>query len=251
MLDYRVAIPSYHRHERITQTTLPLLQRTGVQMDRVTLFVNDAAEADRYRPAAERYGTDIAVIGGSGIRAAMNCMATYYPTGTPLIRIDDDLTRFVRRTGPKTLVDVPDLPAVFEEGFAAAGETLWGVYPVANPYFMKAKVRRSGLWFIYGSFFGYRVQNQPHELVHVDHGEDYERSIRFFEAHGAVTRLEHYSFMARVWQERGGMQDYRTPDTVDDGLRYVMRQWPHYTRVRYDAAGRPNLLLGVPKTALR
>ena len=246
-MDYRGAIPSYHRDQRIGEATLGLLARSNIDMDRVSVFVNDDAEREKYTPTVRAVGGRLRVIGATGIGAARNCIARAYPVGTPLLVMDDDVTRFIRRVDAKTIVDVPDMAAVIEEGFGYAADTLWCVYPVPNPYFMRGTVRRAGLWFAWGAFYGYRVSNQPHELVSIDHAEDYERSIRFFEARGAVTRLDMYSFFSRIWKEPGGLQDTRTREHIDAGVRSITDRWPHLARRTVNAAGIPNVRLVTPK----
>ena len=244
MTDYRIAIPSYRRPDRIGTATLPLLARSGVDLDRVTVFLADEDEADAYASTLADYPAVHVVAGhGPGLAAARNAIARHYPVGTPLVQIDDDVTRFVRRVDDKTLADVDDLEAVIRLGFDLAGDTLWCVDPSANPFYMGDRARTSGLWYAEGCFFAYVVQGRQHELVVNDHAEDYERSLRFFEARGAVTRLDNYSFVSRFWEEPGGLTEIRTPSNVEASLAHVHGNWPHLTRRYTDAKGRPNLRL--------
>lgn len=245
MIDYQIAIPSYRRPERIGTATLPLLARSGVDMNRVTVFLADDDEVAAYRTVLADYGVRYVSGHGVGVGNARNAVARHYPTGTRLVSIDDDVTRIVRRVNDKTLADVDSIPEIIETGFAYAGDALWCLYPSANPYYMADRIRLSGLWYAEGCFFGYVVKGKRHEIVHTDHGEDYERSLRFFEARGAIVRLDNYSFVSRFWEEPGGLQETRTPDNVEAGLAYIHRKWPHLTRRYTDAKGRPNLRLKV------
>lgn len=242
-MTYQVAIPSYHRPRRIAETTLPLLQRGGVDMSRVTVFLTDGEELEAYRPTIEQFGIAAVVGHDIGMAAAANHIARHYPVGTRLVRIDDDVSTIVRRVDDKTVTEVENIPALFELGFREALGTLWCVYPVANPFYMADRVRRSGLWYAEGCLFGYEVTRGEHELVTVDHGEDYERSLRFFTALGAVTRLDGYSFRSKFWEEPGGMQETRTPENILAGLASIVRRYPNLARLYYNAAGRPNLRL--------
>ena len=52
-MDYRVAIPSYHRDQRIGEATLGLLARSNIDMERVSVFVNDDAEREKGFEALE------------------------------------------------------------------------------------------------------------------------------------------------------------------------------------------------------
>ncbi|APQ42264.1 hypothetical protein PBI_RICH_3 [Mycobacterium phage Rich] len=241
----QIAIPSYHRPARIAETTLPLLRRGGVDMSTVTVFLTDETELEAYRPTIEQFGINVEVGHAVGMAAAANHIARTYPVGTRLVRIDDDVSSIVRRVDDKTLAEVEDITALFERGFREAAGTLWCVYPAANPFYMGDRVRRSGLWYAEGCLFGYEVTGQGHELVSVDHGEDYERSIKFFEARGAITRLDGYSFKSKFWKEPGGMQETRTPENIMAGLTSITRRYPDLARLYYNAAGRPNLRLKV------
>src|SRR5690349_14006381 len=243
----QIAIPSYHRPRRIAEATLPLLRDGGVDMTTVTVFLTDETELADYRPAIEAFGINVEVGHGVGTAAAHNHIARHYPVGTSLVQIDDDVTQIVQRQDEKTLVDVRDLPALFDLAFHEACVTLWCVYPAANPFYMADRVRRSGLWYAEGCLFGYEVSGGEHEICHVDHGDDYERSIRFFLALGAITRLDNYSFKSKFWKEPGGLQDVRTPENVMAGLTYITDRWPHLAKLYYNAAGRPNLRLKVIK----
>jgi hypothetical protein len=210
-------------------------------MSRVTVFLTDADELAAYKPVLTDFGVNIEVGHGVGLDKARNKIVRWYPPGTDLIQMDDDLLRIVHRADAKTLVDVIDLPRLFNAAFDAAFGTLWGLYPVANAFYMSAKLRQTGLWFVDGSLFGHTLLHTPEEFVSVDHGEDYERSIRFFLARGAITRFEDYSFKARFYSEPGGMQDTRTPANVASGVQYVIDTWPHLARLHVSADGRPNI----------
>jgi len=246
-MTFEIAIPSYHRPRRIAETTLPMLRKGGIDMSRVTVFLTDEGEVSAYADSLASFGVKWVSGHGVGTAEAHNHIARHYPVGTNLVQVDDDVSRIVRRVDEKNLADVADLTKLFEKAFEIAAGTLWCVYPAANPFYMENRIRRSGLWYAEGCLFGYEVRREEHELCHVDHGDDYERSIRFFLARGAITRFDNYSFISKFWKEPGGLQDVRTPENVMAGLTYITDRWPDLARLYYNAEGRPNLRLKVMK----
>ena len=136
---------------------------------------------------------------------------------------------------------------MIERGFAVADGKLWCVAPVPNPYFMRpGRVRTGGLWYAEGAVFGYTVaapDDIEHQLVSIDHGEDFERSLKFFLHDGAIARLDDIAVRSRYWVEPGGLQEVRTPENVRAGLEYLVRTYPGLATLKITAAGRPNLRL--------
>ena len=248
--DYQIAIPSYKRPQRIAETALAYLDSTNIDMSRVTVFLADEEESEAYRKTLERFpGVRTAVGCGKGLANARNAINDHYPAGTRLMEIDDDVLRIWEKTGEdgsNEMKHCTDLEALIAKAFDAANGTLWCIYPNKNPFFMKRdKIRTSGLWYAEGAVFGYVVQHRPYEYVDLDHGEDYLRSLQFFEAHGAVTRIDGYGAQSRYWDEPGGLQEIRTPELISQSLKEIEARYPHLTTLYYDKKGRPNLRLKV------
>jgi hypothetical protein len=251
---YRVAIPSYHRADRIGRLTLTTLFDGGVDMSRVDVWVASEEEARRYRGEVEAgFGANVIVHGlGPGLGRTRNAIADAYPAGTRLLQLDDDIRMIVQAVNSKNLIPLPNgaLHGWIERGFALANGLLWCIYPAANPYYMAPRgYRNGGLWYAEGAWFGYTVapeNDRAHQYVYTDHAEDFERSIRFFQHDGAMCRLDMLAARTAFWTEPGGMQDTRTTDNIEAGIEYVLRTYPGMARRTVTAAGRPNLRLARP-----
>lgn len=232
-----LAIPSRGRSDRIADLTLAAIRDAGCPVDNVEVWVRPDQAAD-YRTALA--GTTVTVRAEApegGLREVRNAIARAYPVGTRLLQMDDDIRRFVSQDeGDKR---PPDLVGALRYAWLEAKRQrvgLFGLYPVANPYFMKRRTRL-GLTFIDGTIFGYTVTGDPCELLTVDDKEDFERSILFFLRDGAAMRLEWLSFRSRFYTEPGGMQDYRTPEWTKAGADALHGAYPDLTRPPYKAKG--------------
>lgn len=238
-MNYQVAIPSYQRAGTLAAKTLPLLLERGVDPDRVTVFVADDDEADAYHPVTEAAGVALAVA-VPGMGAVRNFIMAHYPADTRLVQVDDDLMDIRRRVDPKTTTPVADLPSeVFAEGFSMAdmvGAGLWGIYPVLNPMFMKPRTT-TDLRYIVGCFWGSTVHHAAHQLVTLDDKEDFERTIRYYLADGAVVRLEAFAPKTRYYKEPGGMQVTRTEARVDQSARTLAARYPDLCRLNTSKKG--------------
>lgn len=232
--DYEVAIPSYRRAATLTRLTLPLLADRGVDPRRIRVFVADAAErADYLRVLPADLYREVRV-GAPGMGGARNAIAAAYPAGTPLVQVDDDIRDVIAKTGPNTSSPVGNLHALFVEMFTALREfrlTLWGVYAVANPYFMQHTLS-TDLRYVVGALWG--VINDPaadHCRVSLDDKEDVERTVLHYLHAGGVLRRNDVAVVTRYYTEPGGMQVERTPERVSASAAALVARYPHLCRI--------------------
>jgi hypothetical protein len=228
----RIAIPTYRRPDTLAGKTLPLLLGRGINPEQIDVFLSDPAEHDTY--ADHTAGTGINLIpGATGMRANRSVMMRHYPKGTEVVAIDDDLTDIIEKTGPNSSRPLEDLPNFFMDCFEAARQqriTLWGVYPVANPYFMKNRIT-TDLTYIVGCLYGW-VTDPDAEWHHtvLDDKEDFERSIRFYEHDGGVLRIGWVAPVTKYYREPGGMQITRTEQRVTDSANWLLQHYPQYCK---------------------
>lgn len=225
--EYSVAIPSYRRADTLVEKTLPMLVEGGVDPGRITVFVCDD-ERDLYKEKLSRFGVHLASAKPT-LRAARNIIARYYPVDHPVVEVDDDLKGLIRRVDDKTVEPVKDLHALFLRGFDESdreGARLWGLYPVKNPYFMKDQVTTE-LKYIGGGLFGLRFTGKDDpDFVVLDDKEDFERSCRFYLHDGKVVRFGNISWLTTGYGGAGGMQTYRTDETISTGAKEMVRLFP-------------------------
>jgi len=241
-VSYVIAICSAGRGETIARKTLPVLHRGGVDMERVTVWVPNEMEAEQYSHFVRPFGARIAIaphdpsdksldlLGEQPVNvgASRNYVIAQQPKNTELAFIDDDISRIVEWVDSKHVKDVEDVAELFAMGFRdmhATGSTLWGVYPVLNPYFMRPRATVD-LRYIIACLFGMRVTGRAHEMVVLDDKEDYERSIRHYLADGVVTRLEFISIQTSYYKEPGGLQLSRTPERILRSAQWLADKFP-------------------------
>lgn len=207
MAAYVVAVPSRERAELLKNKTLTMLRQGGVDPKRIYVFVASAAERDAYRRVLAPGSYRELVVGVPGIVKQRQFISKYFPQGTAILSVDDDISEM------QTLAPAPKAKA---GGGGGGGEqpaaapklrrlkrvhdfivrgfdqcrakklSLWGVYPVNNAFFMKPSVSE-GLKFICGNFHGFINRKDVNPTI--PWKEDVQRSIMHFLKDGGVLRF--------------------------------------------------------------
>lgn len=235
--DYVIAIPSYRRADRLPSRTLTTLERLGLnERERVTVFV-DEDEADVYRAALDD-GWQVAVAPRGLVPTRRFYCHDYYPPGTPIINMDDDIDEVLARTdGGKTIPWQGTLDQLAAMGFGMCdglGVGLWGICGYNNGLYMHDEAV-AGLRYILGAVFG-TFGGHTNGLESDDipeSGEDFERSLHYFTHDGAVVRLD--------WLSQ------RTTNFAAGGIRarlggYAERDRDHASKLRAIALRYPKLV---------
>lgn len=240
-MSYKVVINSAGRSDTLASKTLPLLDSRNVNLEDVEVWVPNEATRDEYAPVVAGVGRlDIAphdpldkrveVVGIEpvGLGKARNHVIAAHDRGERLLFIDDDLTDVVQVASSKHSDPVLDLDLYFRSMFraaSAAASTLWGIYPVNNPYFGRPR-HTYDLRYICGGLFGVEVADRAHEMVVLDDKEDFERSIRHYLADGQVLRDEGVRIGTTGYSGAGGMQMSRTDERVEAAARWLADEFP-------------------------
>lgn len=230
----QVAVPSHGRAATVGDKTLRLLADRGVPREQVRLYVTPD-QLGWYQTEVDPGLCAEVLPGAYGLAAQRRHLALAYPEGTRLVQLDDDVTDVRERLNAKEHAPVADLADLFGEAFAAAataGARLWGIYPVLNPMFMKARVR-TGLAFCIGHLWGVVNTHDPDLAVQLANKEDYERTLRFFTADGTVVRLEHVAAKTRMFGA-GGLQAVDQPERGalnEAEVDQLLAWWPQHVRV--------------------
>ena len=212
-MNYQIVIPSYKRPEGLVKMTLGTLAKYNAPLNRVTVFVADEEELAIYKEVTEASGFNVnLVVGVAGLCPQRVFIDSYFPKGTRLICIDDDLSDLVQKEGKGIKPLEMDFNSLVEKGFDLCddnGAKIWGLYPAANGMFMKdwAVV---GLRFIYGVFCGTYAGYQCIGEGENDIGgtaEDWERTLRSFNRYGKVVRIEWVAVKSKMYA-KGGIQAF-------------------------------------------
>ena len=148
--DYVVAIPSYKRPDTLKNKTLKVLQRYKIDPKKIVVFVADKEQEKIYREALPKGSVGKIVVGVPGIKNIRNFMPKYFPEGQYIFYMDDDIykiydTYSTNKSHDKSTFkqrELKSLKDLIAQAFKLCEKskiTNWGVYPVNNPFFMKAR----------------------------------------------------------------------------------------------------------------
>jgi len=260
--NYVIAIPSYNRPDMIQTKTLEVLKQKNIDPSIIHIFVANKEQYDIYKDAipSNLYGKII--IGLLGLKHQRNYITEYYPEGTHVVEMDDDISKIVqlvvsRRNSSKTsksskrskssklstttkkaskhIKTITNLDAFFRHAFATCikhNSFLWGVYPIANAYFMTDKVS-ADLRFIVGPMWGMINRHSKDLIIKIDEKEDVERTLQYWTKDGIVVRFNNISMETRYYKNKGGMQDEGKDRKVEalKSAHYLHKKYPKLTKL--------------------
>ena len=256
---YQIAIPSFKRDDKLVKKTLTVLESYSIDPKRVTIFVANEEERQKYAKAVRNSPYQNLVIAQEGITEVRNFMWNYYPEGTPVLFMDDDVDKvlIIDPRNKDRSIPAPDLfDNVIAPGFNAMRENhayIWGIYAASNERWMvgqdfdddadtgdekNSSAITIGNVYIIGSFFGAVIRHDPKLLVGCADKEDHERSVTHFIKDGRVVRLDFATVKSDYGTQStsenfaaGGLQETRTHETVRIGAEYMLKHYPKYVRI--------------------
>jgi len=201
-MEYVIAIPTY---QRPMLKTMAYLTRECVPPELITIFVANSDEYDIYY--AKWGSTYRIIIGVLGIGPQRNFITSFYPHGTYIVSIDDDVRDLFHMQGVPFLVWIQECLSYM----VASGIGLLGLNPTSNVYWRelsKAPTFQCGRYLCVGVFHIYKtdVRIPPLEFNFI---EDYERSILYLHLDGAVGRYNGVVLKHTSWAV-GGLKTART-----------------------------------------
>lgn len=250
--DWVVVIPSYNRVETLKTKTLALLQKHKIPASKIYVFVANEEQKKLYEEGLEKGSVGHIVVGVKGLAEVRNFIFKYFPKGAALVEMDDDIRDVLEYSARAKRHEMPckNLISVFERGFEEckkANARLWGVYPVANGFFMKPTVSKD-LRFIIGSFWGCFNPGAEVQLTMGGEKEDYQRTIQFWEADTVVVRLNFVAPKTAYYKEPGGMQEGDRVAKQRKTVKAMIKKWPEYIRENPNRkSGYPEIRLVQPK----
>ena len=244
-------VPSFRRPVECMRRTVRLLAENGI---RPTVYLSDPDEMDAYAGAARDEGLESSVTlrpGVAGLPHNRNHIRRLCPEGTYFVSMDDDVSS-VSRLAPngKRLLPV-NLAQLIQEAEAFCRKrdiTLWGVYPVANHFFMSNRVR-VGNYFVGGAIYMERSFHDAAYDVQTDFPgtrDDIERTL-IHDDLGRVARFEFVTHQTDYLKLAGGLQaGVRDEDAHVD---WILKTWPHKTKGWQRKDGRREIKLLAGKEA--
>jgi hypothetical protein len=238
----KIAIPSYKRSDILIQKTFPLLKYYEFENSEIDVFVADKEEYDIYKKVLPE---DInIVIGEVGMDKIRIFMANYYKEGEEIVYIDDDIEKieelvialpFEMTEGKTKLEPIPDLRYLINEGFRlcrANNMKNWGIYPVHNAFFMNDKVS-TDLKYIIGAFYGV-INDRECETRIVSHGEDYERTIKYYLKYGGVLRFNNITIKTKYFGKGGMSAEFNNEREkhIDEEINKLKEHYPDMMSIK-------------------
>ena len=225
----KIAIPSYKRAEILINKTLPLLRSYGINNSEIDIFVADDEEYAIYSELVDDINI---VVGEVGIDTIRMFMSKYYDEDEEIVYFDDDIEKIEKLViidDKKKLQPIDNLRLLIEDGFRLCkekGMKNWGIYPARNGFFMKDTVS-TDLKYIIGALTGV-INDRECEKRIVSHGEDYERTIKYYLKYGGVIRFNNITIKTKYFAKGGicaSMNDEREKH-IDEQLYILQKEYP-------------------------
>jgi len=232
-MEYTVVIPSYKRASAIKDKTLRVLQDQNIPKERINIFVASESEKAEYEKENPDYKIIVGVI---GLVQQRNFIQNYFPVGTFLFSMDDDVESLSILHDNK-LRPLSDLESVITLGFSECQKhsaRLFSIYPVHNAFFMKQKITKD-FKFCIGSCFG--MINPGSEILNPSPDgckEDYLRTILFWIADRSIIRINYVAHKTCYGGGTGGLQECGREQRLKKeraAVKYLLDEYPDLVRL--------------------
>ena len=211
MIDYKIAIPSYKRHDIIEQYCFKHLNEAKIDFSKVCLFLSCADDMERYAKFEKQYSLKLVFADSNNINETRNFIRDYFEQDDYIVSFDDSFNGLSRLVNGKTLEKFTRIDDLCKDAYGQMirNETkLFGINMVSNPFFMKNKIStKNGA--ISAKFYGYiNDKNEflkplaPTGLV-----EDIELAVRHYIKFGKIIRYMNLTFAnVKYFKIDGGIQ---------------------------------------------
>jgi hypothetical protein len=216
-----------------------MLKTNHIPASKVYVYVANKEEYDEYVKVLDKKLYNKLVVGIKGLVPQRQFIMEEWPEGKHIVFFDDDVASIDLKMS--SIFKGKTLDYFFKHAFKetkAHKAYIWGVYPVFNPFFRKAREELSTcLNYIVGAFYG--IINRP-KLKSIqltltkENGqkEDVERTIKYFKEDGIVLRFNRVGFITKYYGKSGGL------GTFDDRLKPMLEaskklkaEYPEYGEI--------------------
>jgi len=238
MTDYVVCIPSYKRAELCNEKTLSTLNKMKIPSDKIYVYVANNEECEQYKEVLNPKLYNKLVTGIKGLVPQRQFIMEQWPEGKHIVFFDDDVASIDLKMSK---FKSKSLDFFFREAFNECKKQksyIWGVYPVFNPFFRKAREEISTcLNYIVGAFYG--IINRPNLksiqlTLTKENGqkEDVERTIKYFVEDGIVVRFNRVGFVTKYYGKEGGLGtfDARLKPMLEASQK-LKKEFPEYGEI--------------------
>ena len=257
---YIIVIPSYNRPELIQQKTLSLLKKHTIKSSHIVIFVANREQYDLYKSKIPKTLYHKLVIGVKGLKNQRNYISNYYPEGTHIVQMDDDLEKIVQlnvennennkntKKSKKTIEPISNLDTFIKKAFLLCNTNnifLWGVYPLSNSHFMTNTIT-TDLRFIVGPMWGMINRHHPDLELTIDEKENTERTLQYWSMDGKVLRFNNVGIETKYYKNKGGMQNEgkNRKEEALKSIQYLHNKYPTITKLHLSKkSGVPELKL--------
>lgn len=220
------AIPSSNRCDLLMKTTLALLDKHEIDYENITIFC-PKNQLNKYVD----FFPDINVVGcpEKGIGRTRTFIRKYYPVGTQIIQIDDDI---------KDICSIDEsfknkkLLEYFEECFKIMLEEqvkFAGFCPYDNEFFMKPGFSRTPK-YTGGHLILEIIRENPIE-VYINHFEDYVANALYYLMDRKLIRFNGTYVKTKYFNPNGGIIDYyggmserkNVAEKLAEKIRYIFK----------------------------
>ena len=192
------------------------------------------------------------ILGVKGLKNQRNFISKYFSEGQEILNMDDDIGGFkiLKHKFPNHPVDstqiyrkgyfldtLNDLDDFVKSAFKNLKKNklfLWGLYPIANPYFM-FPATTIDLKLIVGPVWGSINRHDKDLILTIDEKEDVERTLQYYTKDGGVIRFNNICVQTTYYKTPGGMQADkrdRKADSLESAL-YLHKKYPNLTKLYY------------------
>ena len=193
-MEYVIAIPSLSRPCALKRKTLRLLESYKIPKHSIYVFVIDS-EYEIYRSIiGDEYNL---VSGVCGIANQRNCISNYFDMDSYICSMDDDIENIMFLDDTK-LTNVNSFKSIINfmiNTMDSAEVNLAGVYPIANPFYMRDTVS-TDLRFCIGGLFVYKNKRLMLNTS-AESKEDIQNTIKYFIHDGSVLRFNNLTFKSK------------------------------------------------------
>ena len=224
------AVPSYKRYKVLKDKTFKTLMSYNIPEKDIYVFVASKTELIEYK---NEISADINwVVGVRFLHKQRNFISNYFPVGTKIVWLDDDITE-ITTLGDGKLNRLFNLSKFVDRAFALCEKEnayIWGVYPVDNHFFMKDTIT-TNLRYIVGAFYGTINRHDSDLKLYLEEKEDVLRTLQYYKKDGKVIRFNMIGIKTQYFGE-GGMSVDR--DRIKEGKTAVgvlNREFPNLTTI--------------------